>query len=78
MRAPYFDRMSTSQPVPSRAVLGPPQGDRTTSTTNSDREGAADCRALSVCRSSYTHVSSHIRDRHSSIGIDWPVWMGQK
>ncbi|GAA3810071.1 hypothetical protein GCM10023083_50870 [Streptomyces phyllanthi] len=26
----------------------------------------------------YTHVSSHIRDRQSSIGMGWPVYRGKK
>lgn len=53
-----------------RAALGSSEEDRRQpATTNNDQEGTAVCRALLVCLPSYTQVSSHIRDRQSSIGI---------
>ncbi len=57
-----------------RAVSGPSEGDqRRPPTTNNDHEGAAGCRAFMTCLPGYTHVSSHIRARQSSIGIAVPV-----
>ncbi|MGW5284643.1 hypothetical protein ACWERI_35255 [Streptomyces collinus] len=35
-------------------------------------------RAVTATPPGYTQVSSHIRDRHESIGIAWPVYRGQK
>ncbi len=56
------------------AVTGPCEGDqRLPPTTENDHEGAAVGRALMVCLPSYTQVSSHIRERQSSIGIGVPV-----
>ncbi|MFF4961893.1 hypothetical protein [Streptomyces sp. NPDC001222] len=57
-----------------RAASGPSEGgQRQPLTTNNDHEGAADCRALVVCPSSYIQVSSHIRERQESIGMAVPV-----
>ncbi|MGW1502053.1 hypothetical protein ACWCQW_26400 [Streptomyces mirabilis] len=48
------------------------------SDADNDHEGAADCRALVVCLPSWTQVSSHIRERHWSMGIAVPVCRGRK
>lgn len=61
------------------AVSGPSEeGQRRPLTTNNDHHGPASVAGPSVRLPSYTQVSSHIRDRHESIGIAVPVYRGQK
>ncbi|GHF76926.1 hypothetical protein GCM10018787_27250 [Streptomyces thermodiastaticus] len=45
---------------------------------NKECDGPAADRTIMVHRSGYTHVSSHILARQSSIGIAVPVYSGQK
>ncbi|WP_235491811.1 MULTISPECIES: YDG/SRA domain-containing protein [Streptomyces] len=61
------------------AVSGPSTDGplRPTATTN-DHGGPGTIRCRARRFPGYTHVSSHIRSRHRSSGIDVPVYSGQK
>ncbi|MFJ8976014.1 hypothetical protein [Streptomyces sp. NPDC102282] len=46
--------------------------------TDSDQEGPANSRTLLMRLACYTQVSSHIRSRQESSGIEVPVSIGQR
>lgn len=61
------------------AAHWPSKGDRPRpAMTDSDQEGPANSRALLMGLARYTQVSSHIRSRKESSGIEVPVSIGQR
>ncbi|WP_275428456.1 HNH endonuclease [Streptomyces sp. CS090A] len=62
-----------------RAVCGPSADDLRRLAAADNDHGVPDTTWCRARRSpNYTHVSSHIRSRHKSSGIDVPVYSGQK